>query len=65
VGGLNHQVEHHLFPRICHVHYPALSEVVEKACQEHGIPYRSNPTFSAGLVSHFRWLKRMGREGVV
>lgn len=65
VGGLNHQVEHHLFPRICHVHYPALSEVVERTCREHGILYRSSPTFAAGLASHYRWLRRMGKGDAV
>jgi linoleoyl-CoA desaturase len=61
VGGLNFQIEHHLFPRVCHVHYPAIAPIVEQTCKEHGIPYRFHPTFWAGLRSHYRWLKRMGR----
>ncbi len=59
-GGLNFQIEHHLFPQICHVHYPALSQVVEETCREFGVRYSANETFWAGAASHFRWLRRMG-----
>ena len=61
VGGLNFQIEHHLFPRISHVHYPALAPIVEAACQEYGVPYHANRSFAAGIASHYRWLRRMGR----
>ncbi len=60
LGGLNYQVEHHLFHKICHVHYPALSKVVEETCREYQIKYNEHKTFVAGVVSHFRWLRRMG-----
>jgi linoleoyl-CoA desaturase len=60
LGGLNFQIEHHLFPRICHVHYPALSVIVEQTCQDFGLRYREHPSFAAGLLSHFRWLRAMG-----
>ncbi|HWB55100.1 MAG TPA: acyl-CoA desaturase, partial [Tepidisphaeraceae bacterium] len=60
VGGLNFQIEHHLFHKICHIHYPALSKVVEQACGEFGIQYRSHPTFFAAVASHYQWLKLMG-----
>jgi len=59
-GGLNFQVEHHLFPRICHVNYPAISKLVEQTCGEFGIRYSANKTFFSGIASHFRWLRRMG-----
>jgi len=65
VGGLNFQVEHHLFPRICHIHYPAISPIVEAACREYGLPYHANRSFAAGLASHYRWLRRMGQPEVV
>jgi linoleoyl-CoA desaturase len=65
VGGLNFQIEHHLFPRVCHVHYPALAPIVEATCREYGVPYRAHPTFRAGLRSHYRWLKQMGRPDPV
>jgi len=61
LGGLNFQVEHHLFPRICHVNYPGMSKIVEDTCREFGVTYKQHPTFRAGLASHFRWLRRMGR----
>jgi linoleoyl-CoA desaturase len=61
LGGLNFQVEHHLFHRICHVHYPALTKVVQDACKDFGIRYASNDTLLAALRSHFRWLQRMGQ----
>jgi linoleoyl-CoA desaturase len=61
LGGLNFQIEHHLFPKICHIHYPALSKIVEQTCGEFGVKYQVHPTFWAGVVSHYRWLKRMGR----
>jgi linoleoyl-CoA desaturase len=64
VGGLNYQTEHHLFPRICHVNYPAISTLVEETCRDFGIRYREFPSFRAGIASHFRWLRQMGRGGV-
>ena len=63
VGGLNFQIEHHLFPRISHVNYPAVSRVVEDTCRDFGIRYAQHRSFRAGLASHFRWLRRMGRSG--
>lgn len=60
LGGLNHQIEHHLFPRICHVHYPALAPLVEAVCLRHGVPYHDHGGFWKGIISHYRWLRRMG-----
>jgi linoleoyl-CoA desaturase len=65
LGGLNYQIEHHLFPKVCHVHYPALSPIVSAICREFGIPYRSHPTVRAAVASHFRWLRRLGDGSVV
>jgi linoleoyl-CoA desaturase len=64
IGGLNFQIEHHLFPQICHVHYPALAPLVQQTCHEFGLRYAAKPTFRAGVASHFRWLRRMGRPDV-
>ncbi len=61
LGGLNFQIEHHLFHKICHVHYPALSKVVENTCQEFGVRYSAHKTFWSALVSHCRWLVLMGK----
>lgn len=60
LGGLNFQIEHHLFPRVCHVNYPHISKLVEQTCREFGVKYREHISFRAGLASHFRWLRRMG-----
>jgi linoleoyl-CoA desaturase len=60
LGGLNFQIEHHLFPRICHVNYPAMAKLVEETCWEFGVKYREHPSFRAGLASHLRWLRQMG-----
>lgn len=60
-GGLNYQVEHHLFPRISHVHYPELAKIVEATCKEFGVQYNTHKTFWSSLRSHFRLLKQLGR----
>lgn len=62
VGGLNFQVIHHLFPRVSHVHYPALAPIVREVCAEYGVEYKVGDSMWALLASHYRWLKRMGRE---
>jgi len=61
VGGLNFQVEHHLFPKICHVHYPEIAGIVEKTAKEYGVAYNVNNTFAEALKSHFQALYRFGR----
>ncbi len=63
LGGLNFQIEHHLFPKICHVHYPALSPIVEETCRAHGIRHRSHGTMRRAIRSHVRWLRHLGRAG--
>lgn len=60
VGGLNFQVEHHLFPDVCHVHYPALARIVEATCAAHEVPYRVRATLRAALGDHFRFLRALG-----
>jgi len=59
VGGLNFQIEHHLFPTLSHVNYPAISAIVEKTCREFGVHYTAHPTLGGAVASHFRWLRRM------
>jgi len=61
LGGLNFQIEHHLFHKICHIHYPALSKLVEEACHEFGLTYAEHKTMWSAIGSHFRWLVEMGR----
>jgi linoleoyl-CoA desaturase len=61
-GGLNFQVEHHLYPRICHIHYKPISDIVKKTAEEYNLRYNANPTFSGALMSHIRLLKKLGRS---
>jgi linoleoyl-CoA desaturase len=60
IGGLNFQIEHHLFPQICHIHYRHLSHLVERTCREFGLKYVAQESLLASIASHFRWLRRMG-----
>lgn len=62
LGGLNYQREHHLFPRIAHVHYPELAVIVKEVCAEHGVPCRENVTLMSALRSHYNFVRQMGRE---
>jgi linoleoyl-CoA desaturase len=61
VGGLNFQIEHHLFPKVSHVHYRELSPIVERVCRAHGVRYLARPTLWAALAANVRWLKALGR----
>jgi linoleoyl-CoA desaturase len=61
IGGLNYQVEHHLFPNICHVHYRKLSPIVKETAREFDIPYNSEESFVGALINHTRMLKKLGR----
>lgn len=60
VGGLNFQIEHHLFPNICHVHYRKISGIVRETALEFGLPYKSTRTFIGALIGHARLLKQLG-----
>ncbi|WP_306642342.1 fatty acid desaturase family protein [Sanyastnella coralliicola] len=60
VGGLNFQVEHHLFPNICHIHYPKLAPIVKKTAEEFGHPYLEHKSFGSALKSHVKMLRKFG-----
>jgi linoleoyl-CoA desaturase len=60
VGGLNFQVEHHLFPKVCSVHYPKLAPIVQEMAARYGLPYHSNHTFLGAIRSHLRTLRSFG-----
>lgn len=62
VGGLNFQIEHHLFPRISHIHYPALSKIVQATCADYQLPYHCLPTMGAAIRSHFQQIHLLGRQ---
>ena len=62
LGGLNFQVEHHLFPTISHVHYPNIQRIVKQTALEFNLPYHENKTFWKAIQSHYRLIKKLGRE---
>lgn len=59
VGGLNYQIEHHLFPRICHIHYKELSKIVRATAEEYNLPYHSQKTWFKAISNHGKFLKDM------
>jgi linoleoyl-CoA desaturase len=61
VGGLNFQIEHHLFPKISHVHYPEIRKIIKQACREFDVPYVEYRKMTEAVVSHVTFLKQMGR----
>ena len=62
VGGLNFQVEHHLFPKISHIHYPAINKIIKQACAEFDVPYIEYKKMRHAVASHVSFLKQMGRQ---
>ncbi|HEX4850467.1 MAG TPA: acyl-CoA desaturase, partial [Puia sp.] len=62
VGGLNFQIEHHLFPKISHIHYPAISEIIKQTCREYGLVYIEYPRVRMAVASHVAFLRQMGRR---
>lgn len=62
VGGLNFQIEHHLFPNICHVHYNKLAKIVKETAEEYNLPYISQKTFYGALREHTIMLRNLGRH---
>jgi linoleoyl-CoA desaturase len=62
VGGLNFQIEHHLFPNICHVHYRKIAGIVSETAHEFGLPYHCKKTFWDAVASHAKLLKQLGKR---
>lgn len=62
IGGLNRQIEHHLFPHICHVHYKDIAIIVKQTAQAHGLPYQEKQTFVKALIHHGRMLRMLGKK---
>ncbi len=62
VGGLNFQIEHHLFPRVSHVHYPEISKIIRKACNDFNVPYIEYPKMRLAVASHVNHLKSLSRK---
>jgi len=64
LGGLNFQIEHHLFPRVAHSHYPYIAKIVARNAERHGVRYTAQPSLWAALRSHHRHLRALGRVGI-
>lgn len=64
-GGLNRQIEHHLFPKICHIHYPNIAPIVKQTAKEFNLPYHEYPTFRSAVYSHYQMLKKLGKGGTL
>jgi len=62
VGGLNFQAIHHLFPRICHVHYPKIAPIVEQTAKEFGVPYLFNESLGSAFLSHMKVISKLGKN---
>ncbi len=65
LGGLNFQIEHHLFPEICHMHYPQISKVVKETCRDFSIAYVSYPTVRSAIAGHYRFLRTLGTNASI
>ena len=61
IGGLNYQVEHHLFPNISHIHYKHIAKIVQETAKKHDLPYFVNKTFGQAVYQHFKMLKLLGK----
>jgi len=59
-GGLNYQIEHHLFPGVCHMYLPLIHPIVKKTCEEFKIPYSAFPSYFDALYSHYAHLRELG-----
>ncbi|QHS64122.1 acyl-CoA desaturase [Chitinophaga agri] len=62
IGGLNFQIEHHLFTGICHIHYKKLSSIVKTTAESFSLPYHVQPTFVRALLEHAKMLKMLGKK---
>lgn len=56
IGGLNFQIEHHLFPSMNHAHYRKISDLVKRYCKENDLPYLEYKTVFAAIAGHQRHL---------
>lgn len=62
IGGLNFQIEHHLFPQVCHIHYPKIARIVADVAAEYNIPYQVMPTFRSAVYAHGKMLRKLGKN---
>jgi linoleoyl-CoA desaturase len=65
MGGINIHVIHHIFPKVCHVHYGALTKILKKTCDDFGIEYQENPDFWTALKKHYLILKHLSFRNAI
>lgn len=65
LGGLSFQIEHHLFPKICHLNYPALSHIIDEVAAKHNIRVRRKASVRDAIAAHYRHVRRMGLQAAV
>ncbi|MBL4704584.1 MAG: acyl-CoA desaturase [Flavobacteriales bacterium] len=65
VGGLNYQIEHHLFPQMSHVHHREVSKIVKATAKEFGLPYYSEKTFIGAIINHAKMINTLGKNDFV
>lgn len=63
-GGFNHHVVHHLFPGVCHIHYPVLTQILRETCDQYDMPYKHSPSLASAMWSHFKFLRLRSRQEV-
>lgn len=61
-GGLNHQIEHHIFPNICHIHYGKIAKIVKETANECNLPYYEYKTMGSAIIAHFKHLRDLGMK---
>ena len=61
MGAINIHVIHHIYPKVCHVHYAAITEILKQTCDDHGILYQENETFGLALKKHYQILKHLSK----
>jgi len=61
-GGLNHQIEHHLYPNISHIHYGKIAKIVKETAKECNLPYHEYRTMRSAVIAHFKHLRELGRQ---
>ena len=61
-GGLNYQIEHHLFPGVNHCHHPYIYKEVRAICEKHGVRYKAYRGYTDAFIDYYNWLKRLGNE---
>ena len=62
IGGLNYQIEHHVLPDVCHVHYKELTQIVSETAREYGMPYHVKKSLVHAIWDHTKMLRLLGKK---